>query len=208
MLNKELCARFIENIAKFLGEDCEITIHDFRNGYDETIIKIINGHVTGRNEGGCPTSLFFEHFRGEIFNDEPLYINTTKDGKILKSSSTFIKDDKGSVIGAICINMDITELALAQNAIKKITQYDTGHHGSEIFVKDVNELLEHYLLECQYIIGKAPASMNREEKIKALSYLDAKGVLLITKSGARLCKFFGISKFTLYNSLEEIRTKG
>lgn len=207
MLNEEFFNRFIANIAKFMGDNCEITVHDFRNGYEETIVEIINGHVTGRKKGGCPTSLFFEHYRDELFNDEPLYINTTKNGRILKSSSTFIRDDKGSVIGAVCINVDITNLVLAQNAIKAVSQYDSEPQGKEVFVQDVRELLEHYLLQCKYIIGKPPDLMSKEEKIKALTYLDSKGVLLITKSSARLCSFFGISKFTLYNYLDEIRTR-
>ena len=50
--------------------------------------------------------------------------------------------------------------------------------------------------------------MTKEDKMKALKYLDEKGALLITKSGSKICKYFGISKFTLYNYLEEIREKG
>ena len=37
-----------------------------------------------------------------------------------------------------------------------------------------------------------------------ISQLDRKGALLITKSGPKICQALGISKFTLYNYLEEI----
>ena len=47
--------------------------------------------------------------------------------------------------------------------------------------------------------------MNKEEKMKALEYLDKKGALQISKANVRLCEFFQISKFTLYHYLEEIR---
>ena len=50
--------------------------------------------------------------------------------------------------------------------------------------------------------------MSKEDKMRALRFLDEKGALLITKSGTRICKFLGISKFTLYNYLDELRGVG
>ena len=39
----------------------------------------------------------------------------------------------------------------------------------------------------------------------ALKYLDEHGAMQIAKSYVRLCEFFGISKFTLYSQLDEVR---
>ena len=50
--------------------------------------------------------------------------------------------------------------------------------------------------------------LSKEDKMRALRFLDEKGALLITKSGTRICKFLGISKFTLYNYLDELRGVG
>jgi predicted transcriptional regulator YheO len=47
--------------------------------------------------------------------------------------------------------------------------------------------------------------MNKEEKIRALDYLDQKGVFKITKTSLLLCDAMQISKYTLYNYLEEAR---
>ncbi|WP_417007720.1 PAS domain-containing protein, partial [Anaerotruncus massiliensis (ex Togo et al. 2019)] len=33
----------------------------------------------------------------------------TDTGKILRSSTQFLRDDDGKIIGSLCINMDITE---------------------------------------------------------------------------------------------------
>ena len=49
--------------------------------------------------------------------------------------------------------------------------------------------------------------MTKEEKMRALQYLDEKAVLQITKANVRLCQFFQILKFTLYHYLDEIREK-
>ncbi|HAP55955.1 MAG TPA: hypothetical protein DCQ16_08750 [Spirochaetaceae bacterium] len=48
--------------------------------------------------------------------------------------------------------------------------------------------------------------MNKREKIKALEYLEGKGVFKITKASVLLCKAFNVSKFTLYNYLEEAKS--
>ncbi|HIT87540.1 MAG TPA: helix-turn-helix domain-containing protein [Candidatus Coprocola pullicola] len=68
-------------------------------------------------------------------------------------------------------------------------------------------MLEYYLVQCEEEIGKPAVTMNKEEKMRALQYLDEKGVLQITKANVRLCQFFQILKFTLYHYLDEIREK-
>lgn len=75
----------------------------------------------------------------------------------------------------------------------------------EHFVNDVNELLEHLLQESIRLVGKVPEDMSKEEKMRVLAFLDEKGVFLITKSGTKICNFLGISKFTLYNYLDDLR---
>lgn len=39
-----------------------------------------------------------------------------------------------------------------------------------------------------------------------IEYLDNRGAFLITRSSDRVCDALGISKFTLYNYLEQIRS--
>ena len=57
-------------------------------------------------------------------------------------------------------------------------------------------------------VGKPASEMNRQEKMRALAYLDSRGVFQNAKAHVHLCKFFGISKFTLYNYLDEVRKSG
>jgi predicted transcriptional regulator YheO len=48
--------------------------------------------------------------------------------------------------------------------------------------------------------------MTKEEKIQAIEFLDKRGAFLVKKAGDKICKFFDISKFTLYNYLDNIRS--
>lgn len=203
---KDFFSRLVKNISMLLGGDCEVVLHDFTRGYESTILQIENGHVTGREAGGCPTNLFFELFQNSrLSEDMPVYFNTLKNGKVLKSSTTLIKDDKGNILGSICINLNVSDLILAGNTIRNLSGYGSEQSKDEIFVRDVTELLEYYLESCQKIIGKPAILMNREERLRAIEYLDKRGVFLITKSSNKICDCFNISKFTLYNYLDEIR---
>ena len=79
-INTDFLIRFLNNIAALFGDGCEIVLHDFTKDYDSTIIHIINGHLSGRKVGDCPSSFFFEHLvDGEIkMDDKPVYFNTTQ----------------------------------------------------------------------------------------------------------------------------------
>ena len=55
-------------------------------------------------------------------------------------------------------------------------------------------------------MGKPVALMRREDKVKAIRFLNQSGAFLITKSGHKVCKYFGISKYTLYSYLDEAKS--
>ena len=50
--------------------------------------------------------------------------------------------------------------------------------------------------------------MNKDDKVKAIRYLDKSGAMMITKSGDKIAKHFGISKYTLYSYLDNGKTGG
>ena len=44
--------------------------------------------------------------------------------------------------------------------------------------------------------------MTKEEKTQAIRFLNDSGAFLITKSGDKVSKYFGISKYTLYSYID------
>lgn len=201
------------NLGRFLGPDCEVVVHDFTNGLEHTIVHIVNGHVSGREVGGCPTNLFFENVNSICDKKEEYaeYYTTTEDGRTIRSSTTLIKDEEGQLVGAMCININITGLLSARSMLNSVigkgAQEDAGTE-TEKFARNVQELMKHFFSEVEREVGKPASEMNRQEKMRALAYLDSRGVFQIAKAHVHLCKFFGISKFTLYNYLDEVRKSG
>jgi predicted transcriptional regulator YheO len=56
------------------------------------------------------------------------------------------------------------------------------------------------------LIGKPVALMSKEEKVAAIQFLNDAGAFLITKSGDKVSKHFGISKYTLYSYIDITKT--
>ena len=100
------------------------------------------------------------------------------------------------------MNWDLTEFYACNSALKDILETETGA-VEEVITNDVSELLDALIQDSVRYVGKPVISMTKEDKIKGLKYLDDKGAFLIKKAGDKISKFYDISKYTLYNYLEQ-----
>ena len=64
------------------------------------------------------------------------------------------------------------------------------------------ELMDNLIKKSEELVGKPASIMSKDEKIKAIKFLNSSGMFLITKSGDKVANHFGISKFTLYNYID------
>ena len=72
----------------------------------------------------------------------------------------------------------------------------------EPIINNVQDLLDLLIQQSVDLIGKPVALMNKEDKMEAIRFLNDKGAFLITKSGDKVSRYFGISKYTLYNYID------
>ncbi len=212
--DKMFYKQLLDMLESELGKDFELALHDLTLDYNHTLVDIRNGHITNRQIGDCGNNLGLEVLRGTVENgDRYNYVTHTNDGKILRSSTMFIKGDDGSIIGSLCINKDITFSIKMEEYLHQANNYplapledgEPAHHSNEVFVNNVSELLDYFLQEGLKHVAKQARQMNREDKYKFIKYLDDKGAFIITKSSERVCEFLGISRFTLYNYLDVVR---
>lgn len=199
-------------LQNHFGNQCEIVLHDLTTDYSKTIADIRNGHITNRQIGGCGSNLGLEVLSGSVIDGDRFnYITHTMDGKTLRSSSIYIKNDNGVPIASICINYDITDTIKLEGILKQFNNYNISSEISsepqEVFVQDVTALLDFLIEEAQRRIGKDVKAMNKDERIQLLTYLDSKGAFLITRSSEKVCELLSISRFTFYNDLDCIRNK-
>ncbi|MCQ2421132.1 MAG: helix-turn-helix transcriptional regulator [Clostridia bacterium] len=201
-----------KGIAKQFGSDCEVVIHEIsdKSAYS-SIVAIENGHVTGRKVGDGPSHVVLEQLgqSNDDAADELGYLTRTKDGKILKSSSIYIRDDEGRVAAILGINYDISTLQMFEGSLHDfITPNEQVRKEPERITLNVSDLLEDLIRQADELVGKPVALMTKDDKVKAIRYLNSSGALLITKSGDKIAKHFGISKYTLYSYLDNSKTGG
>jgi predicted transcriptional regulator YheO len=210
-INDELnnLKRLVQMMAAQFGRDSEIVLHDLTKDYEHTIIAIENNWITGRKVGDGGTNLGLEVLRnppntnGDIYN----YFNHTAEGRLLRSSTLYFRDDEGKVIGSLCINTDITRLMDFQEYIKEHAMPPESHEVEEVFSNKVEDLFDYFIRQSEIIAHKSAADMTKDEKIEVIRFLDSKGFFLITRSGDKACKFLNISKYTLYKYLGIVRKK-
>ena len=119
----ELLCQIAKGIAAQFGSHCEVVVHDLSRHPDHSIVAIENGHVSGRKLGDGPSQVVLEQLGkdGRAPEDQLCYLTRTPDGKLLKSSSIYIRDESGRVCAIFCINFDISALAMAEQALAGLT---------------------------------------------------------------------------------------
>ena len=196
--------KIAHGFACHFGNNCEIVIHDLEKDHlENSIVYIENGHVSNRQLGNGPSQIVLESLAQDIntLNDNLNYLTKTRDGRILKSSTLyFANEDHSKVRYILSVNYDITSLLVVDNAIQSLVNAEkkTNDNPTEI-PQNVNELLDELLEKSVALIGKPAAMMSKDEKIAAIDFLNKAGAFLITKSGDKVSKYFGISKYTLYS---------
>ena len=204
----EMLKQIAAALAAQFGPNCEVVIHDLSaKDPEKSIVYIVNGHVTGRRLGDGPSTVVMEQILhgDENPRDHLGYLTRTPDGKILKSSTVYIRDSRGRVMAILSINYDISSLLMMENAIGGLvhTAGDEPRGREErITVLNVSDLLEDLIEQSVALVGKPVALMNKEDKVRAIQFLSQHGAFLITKSGDKVAKYFGISKYTLYSYID------
>ena len=202
---------FLKQLAHGLaiqfGSSCEIAIHDLKTkDLERSIVYIENGHVSNRQTGDGPSGIVLETLQSDpsAIHDKLSYLTKTEDGRILTSSTFYIRDDDGSISYIFSLNYDITAFTAASTAIQSLIATKdnlpdlTGDSPRQI-THNVNELLDLLIEQAVAKVGKPVAMMNKEDKVAVVQYLDHAGAFLITKSGDKVSSYLGISKFTLYS---------
>ena len=193
-----------DGVAAQFGNNCEVAIYDpgENNGY--SVVYAVNENVSGQGVGTQENRSLLEkrnlsslETRGHIS-----YLVKTPEGRVLKNSAVCIRNEQGDAEAVVTIKYDVTELVTLENAIHDLISTENVREKESEPVLNVNELLEQLIQKSVELVGKPVALMNKDDKIKAIHFLSRNGAFLITKSGDKVEKYFGISKYTLYSYID------
>ncbi|RKD31221.1 hypothetical protein BET03_03580 [Thermohalobacter berrensis] len=198
----------VKGLGRTLGKHYEIVLHDISQS-ESSVIAIENGHITKRKVGSPVTDFLLELLSLNKENGKDMalnYISKTKDGKRLKSSTILIKDENGKVIGCLCINLDLTAIEVSKKFLDEISKVE-HENSTESFLEDVEDFLEVMIHKGLSIVDKPANLLTKDEKIKIVEYLKNKHVFNIKGAVDAVAKELNVSRYTVYNYIDEINSK-
>lgn len=202
--------RMADGIARCFGPACEVVVHSLEDT-NRSVVKIVNGHVTGRTVGAPVTDLGLEILAGAFGEEGDVvgpYVSTTSTGNTLHSVTNLIRNGKGRIIGFLCINFN-TSASLSEVV---------SVFGRESRERPINTVHEHYSRNVHDLVadtyrgvleplrlqnGISPLELNR----RVVAELHRKGIFNIKGSVEIVAECMGVSKFTVYNYLRKHRSE-
>lgn len=189
-------------IVALFGSGCEVVIHDLGD-LDHSVVHV-SGTLTGRKIGSCMTDLGLQKVRQGDFRSMHGYFNRTDDGRLLRSSSIFIRNIRGRPIGSFCVNFDVGPLLASQRALR-FALPDPTSEVSESFPSDSAEMLQRMMNEISLNYPSPLPDLARKDRVALVAALDDKGAFNLKRAAAIVGTKMGVSRFTVYNYLKEAR---
>jgi len=206
----------VEFIAGIVGPNCEVVLHDCSN-VDESIIAIKNNYISGRKIGGPLTNLGLKLLKEGNYRKENFLLNypsKSPDGKELRASTYFIKDDEDKLVGMLCINIDLTGPLAAKNFIDAFIKCDIDKSQDCNDSNSFTNILENLSQSIDEIVHSTikdtikeqnipPERLSTDEKIHVVSQLNDKGLFLLKGAVSSVAKILKVSENTVYRYLNK-----
>ena len=205
----DILERLAEGIVAVVGPHCEVVVHDFSD--PEHSVVLIAGNVTGRRVGAPVPDLSF--ISGELDRDTPDQMNYRAriGSHHLQSSTIWIRDTDGTPIGAVCINVDYSDLTHARDLLDKLatsTQNVSDLVITDTFAKDVGDLIELSVSEfLRQEDVQSVEAMGYEDKLRLIQSLEERGLFRIRGAVNRVADVLDVSRASIYNYRSSLKQK-
>nr|WP_232313307.1 PAS domain-containing protein [Enterovibrio coralii] len=201
--------RLADTIADFIGPHCEVVIHSFES-LEKSVVKIVNGHHTGREVGSPITDLGLRMLSAfeKTGNVTPKsYFTESKEGALLKSTTCILEGEEGRPIGMFCINMN---LSFPFPEIIKTLMPDMAHSSmsvSENFSASAGDVIDQALNQA-IVEVEGDVSITPKGKNKAITkLLFENGIFELKEATAIVSERLGITRHAIYKYLREYKSE-
>ncbi|WP_425446602.1 helix-turn-helix transcriptional regulator [Dethiothermospora halolimnae] len=199
----------IQGVSEIIGKRSEVVLYSKDN---PNIIDFISGdNVTKRKVGDKITE--FEKEIMDIVNDRKKsilnYKSVVKEGRTIKTSILITKDCEDNILRYIGINTDVTDFIAYRNALDDLLNFTNIDTTTEIKEKNdnVEYILHNIVDETIKDIGIPITYLKKKDKVDIVRKLNNKNLFLIKGSIEYVAKKLLVSRYTIYNYLEEIEKR-
>ena len=193
----------MEMLGATFGQDCELVLHDLADP-EHSVVYVVHGEVTGRKIGQGIEHLVRDMLRaGTVSQDFAVNDYFRKKGKLIRSSSLFIRDGKQSLIGALCINLDTTRITQQIDFLKSFLPVPPQEEKPEVPQNHVENVV--LSLIDKILDGCDVRLLTREERLNKIRFMERRGIFQVKGSIEQVAARLGIPKVTVYSYLDAIR---
>ena len=196
-------------LGKALDKNTEVCLQNI-TGDNPGIATIVNGHISGRKTG-APLSEFAKE-RMALKDDNALYLlnypTVAHDGKVLRSSTYFIRDNKNKLTGMICINTDVTNYLNLSEQLKQLAgisseESEENDSSLDVFLTSAQDVVSENITNILIDMGinMPPSRLNTLEKQDVVEKLQEKGIFNLKGAVAEVANIMSVSEPTIYRYL-------
>lgn len=212
----EALRRITPDLATAIGNKAEAVLHDFAF-LPNSIVSIGGADLTKRVIGGPTTDVLLRQLRATDPHNLINYSTVIND-RPLRSSTLIVSDSNRTPIGALCLNVDISDWNTLRDLLETLTSithpsssnpaYDLHSPTtplSEAFPQTVEELTSS-MIDTAIAKTKIPVTlMKKPQKLDIVRDLDNRGIFLVRDAVETVADALGVTRFTIYNYLNELR---
>ena len=217
-------SKLTEFLGRALGPDYEVALHDLTDK-DCSIVAIANNHISGREIGAPLTNVALKIIadRSYLTSDYRVhYRGLSADGKMLRSSTFFLKDENGALVGLLCINFDDSRYKAISDSILGLCHPDAFVETNFLF--DEHRLMtqrtpedpETFQHTPRGVAGSEVATVLRDmnvaaerltqdEKMEVVGVLESRGVFLLKGAVKDVAEALCCSPASVYRYLSKLR---
>lgn len=216
MKDSELINAYIPLVAylgSVLGNTVEVVLHNCESP-NKSVIAIENGHLSGRKVGSPITDFALSFIINDQYKEHSFISNyyAKANGKVFSSSTFFIKNSSGNLIGMLCINKD---LSAARNCLSTLNSFiESLNMGSGLNVNNTEPIQENLDMPIDSLASSivqktinsypiAPERLTRDEKRKIVQELDEQGISKIKGGVSEIARLLEISESTVYRYINQ-----
>ncbi|WP_168203413.1 helix-turn-helix transcriptional regulator [Oceanispirochaeta crateris] len=197
------CIPLVHAVGKTIGVG-EVILYDFQR--EPPVLIAREGGITSRQPGTPASQLLCDMVDEMEAAGETMRINyesATKSGKPLKSTTVLIHDKK-ALLGALSLNMDMSAMNMLQHFIDQFSGKERAD-GHDEMPQNTQEFLNIMIRKGIETIGKPVCYFDKKDNLEVVRFLNENHIFSIKGSTDNLAGELNVSRYTIYNYIEEVK---
>lgn len=208
-------------LGRALGPDYEVALHDLGKKRP-SLAAIANGDISGRSPGAPLTNVALQIIADRTYETQDYLLNyrgTSAAGKALRCSTFFIKDERGQLVGLLCINFDDSRFSELSEKIFALCHPDDfvsrniaisslppilDNGGQETFYSSITAAIEDALASVLQSPELPPDRLTQDEKMQVVELLEQRGIFLLKGAVTEVAEKLSCSPASIYRYLSKL----